>query len=630
MKESLSSRPEANKPAEIITACRQWLAQRDVSGLQAAVIGRMIEELQELPDNHLSTKSELQEQFGISGKGLRRLLDSLPDDFRDWWVHEHECQHGRQARDHGNLLAGRQAENSKRALREMKQRQMDLSRQRREGVCAAVAEEMSRWLDGGDIQLSTNQQLAERFGISDNSICIYIQDLPADLRRDRRKRLFVQNAQNRTVSNTPQFRLSSREQPVQLPPEEIAALAYQWLDKHEYTETQRQVIRHIIRELQAGPENHRSSFQELADLFGVSRFRIRRIMESMPDEFRGWWADERQRQNGRVNGHHAVETGNLTKGGFKNLPKERLREIQQRAQAKSHELQTDRAQKKRAMVSAFVGEEIRRLQQGEDIQLSTNAQLEERFGMPASSVYVYLEDLPADMRRFRSQMLKSQGSRRGLAEHGTPFARFTAEERISYGREAGKKGFLALLRERYEYGGRFFPSMEEAACGTLLARYLPGFSLEDGRTHQVDIGSGFADFYDPAGDTILEYHRIKLFHVSDRAAGDFASREEYEEFQRQMTSFGEDARGRREYKQSVMVFLLTRYTETRRRILDNGPYAASRLVVCCTPKEFCRFLSTVSGGIPADDLLAEFATVMDDVREQHGHDSEAENDSAKF
>lgn len=662
-------------------AAGQWMDENEFPDSRRDIITAVLDELQALPAGHLSTRSELAEQFGVSEESIYRLMVSMPDEFRAWWLSGHRSQVGRKAHEAGNLAVNQQHGLYGQGLAEHRLLEMELSRSRRAAVCAVVADEMERLRQGEDIRLSTNLQLAERFGLSDGCICEYLQNLPEDMRTFRTHQLRSDHYRQFLAGRSRSGVRFTDGELSDCTLEESIALASARMAEGEFSEVQTEIMAYVLDELRSAPDIHLSSVQELAERFGVSRTFISRLLKAMPDEFRIWRIHEQRSQVGR----QALEDGHLsTTGRFKDLPENEMAEISARARAKSHQVQSEKARKKRETVGGVVQAEIERLQAGEDIQLSTNRQLSERFGIPAGNICIYLRDLPEEIRRFREDRLQSQGSYRGLAEHGTPFDRLTPEElrangiktnklhpktweyfskwgkvggraRIDrYGRdilagyspeearnirrrgakkslenqnggylirmgdeervENGKKAILAILKNRYEYAGQFFLSMEEAACAVLLERYLPGFFLGKGKTYQVDIGNGLADFYDTATDTFIEYHPTKLFFAHHRGVGDFASAAEYDEYRSNLASLGDDEAQRDQYKQAVREYLRGRYETTRLDILRNGPFAGSRLIVLCSPAEVGHYLRQSGAAVPLEDLITEFNAVVRQVK----------------
>ncbi len=133
-----------------------------------------------------------------------------------------------------------------------------------------------------------------------------------------------------------------------------------------------------------------------------------------------------------------------------------------------------------------------------------------------------------------------------------------------------------------------FCSRSEAICAEILCRYVPHFTLQEGRTFQVEIGR------DECGNTLavdflvdgvlFEYHPVRFFK-NKRRCGDFASKREY----RSYTTILHSLRGdQKEFFQTAMRARLTEnYYAKRRAQLDAHPlYRRMELVVATSPEEF--------------------------------------------
>lgn len=143
---------------------------------------------------------------------------------------------------------------------------------------------------------------------------------------------------------------------------------------------------------------------------------------------------------------------------------------------------------------------------------------------------------------------------------------------------------------KYMLDGVRYASRPEAACGSLMQRFIPGFKVIDGKSFQVPIGKSqyghvrTVDF--KIGSIFLEYHHPRHW-TGKHNLGDFKDREEVRFFKERLANPGLNPEKRERIRAQMYERLKENYTAKRRGQLDTNPETAgAELIVATTPEEF--------------------------------------------
>jgi len=171
-----------------------------------------------------------------------------------------------------------------------------------------------------------------------------------------------------------------------------------------------------------------------------------------------------------------------------------------------------------------------------------------------------------------------------------------------------------LRKKRYSFDGNWFDSQEEAACGVLMAKYIPKFRVREGETFQLNTEiPKTIDFL--VEGIFVEYHPIILCK-SENGLGDIGSREEYARF-REIREFL-SSEEKKEFERDYMRVLAVNYFESRRAAIDQSDtYRGSELVLVQDSGELYDSIITRFGrGYSSrDDFIREFKETIKKVKE---------------
>lgn len=131
---------------------------------------------------------------------------------------------------------------------------------------------------------------------------------------------------------------------------------------------------------------------------------------------------------------------------------------------------------------------------------------------------------------------------------------------------------------RFFFNGHGYCSLSEAACGTLLELYVPGFTVIDGETFQVPMGNGTSVDFMVKG-VLLEYHPPR-FAGDRRRFGDFPTRAAYVRFMRELSKVRHNPYKRGKLLRETAEILKSSYAERRRKLVDSCPeHSGKELVI---------------------------------------------------
>jgi hypothetical protein len=151
--------------------------------------------------------------------------------------------------------------------------------------------------------------------------------------------------------------------------------------------------------------------------------------------------------------------------------------------------------------------------------------------------------------------------------------------------------------------GLTFDSVEEAACASLMQKYLTDFRLEEGVSSQVRVGNRRFDFF--YKNIFIEYHPILLFFRRD-GRGSFRTLREYRSFLDTFQSLKiKDPKTALEYRAAKRKELFNEYREERQKILGKHESTAnSHLIVISNCDElYNRVISEFSNRYIAPDAF---------------------------
>lgn len=245
---------------------------------------------------------------------------------------------------------------------------------------------------------------------------------------------------------------------------------------------------------------------------------------------------------------------------------------------------------------AFVRNELAAFERSEVDRVHTDAEIARLFGLSTEDVTTALRGSSqplsieeARVRRFIQQLQHPEdpGSR---AMRGS-----TTRDQV----ERVLKSFVKIFREkgvtppviekrlregrspaRYSYADLGFDSLDEAACGILLQRYVLGRELKPGVELQVSVGKWFLDFV--LQDVVIEYHPIVL-RLPRGGPGVFKTWQEYEHFRKQRDRVPRDQR--RDFIEDMRQQYTERYRAERQAIINLSPELRNKRLIVVTSKE---------------------------------------------
>jgi len=122
----------------------------------------------------------------------------------------------------------------------------------------------------------------------------------------------------------------------------------------------------------------------------------------------------------------------------------------------------------------------------------------------------------------------------------------------------------------------YYASRSEAACAEMLSKYVPGFKIREGLTHEVPLAPNqqgdvpSVDFR--VGGIFIEFHPPRIKSSSSRSGkrkyGDFDSPKEYFDYRHQMDSI-HDSKHRAQFKEQTEQFLTDRYFQRRYKMIES-------------------------------------------------------------
>lgn len=226
----------------------------------------------------------------------------------------------------------------------------------------------------------------------------------------------------------------------------------------------------------------------------------------------------------------------------------------------------------------FVRQELKAFSKGEIDQLSDDEVVGRVFGVAPATIADRLlpssAGLSKDDYRERAFVLALRNSQDPAAEALRKVMTEYLKERVLRHKGALPQGESAQTvsngngSSKVHFMGYEFDSCEEAACGVLMQKYLPGFQIVPGETFQVAVKGGRCDFL--YNGTFIEYHPIKAFWTSN-GNGSFKTQEHYERFlaiKRQLA--GMPKKMRQHYVDQVKVELLQSYEEERKALVKSS------------------------------------------------------------
>jgi hypothetical protein len=147
-----------------------------------------------------------------------------------------------------------------------------------------------------------------------------------------------------------------------------------------------------------------------------------------------------------------------------------------------------------------------------------------------------------------------------------------------------QKELLKPVSTEIEYGGIFYQSASEVACGVLMQRYIKGFTVRRGETYEVPIGVNQAggtiliDFF--VQGVLLEYHPPKF----QKYGGDFTL-QDYKKYRLMLKSAGSNEDKER-IKADARKMLAASYQRKRLQQIEASPnHKGIELVVASSPEE---------------------------------------------
>jgi hypothetical protein len=271
----------------------------------------------------------------------------------------------------------------------------------------------------------------------------------------------------------------------------------------------------------------------------------------------------------------------------------------------------------------FVRSEIESNILDDDYRLTRNNELAELIGSTPGRVTVALKNgLTDDERDYRRRVVLAQTAKETI-RNGRGIGRLSTKERIKIGTdnyENGKgigglteeerrqigtdnynngKGIGSLTEdERRAIGTRnsekrmtvawkdnLYHSASEAAIADLFIEYIPGFSIEKGKTWQVNgngLKLGAIDFM--VNGSFVEYHPPRAYY-SKKNCGDLRSPEEYHKFKIIKARIKERSGRERVFQRRIENIIKTRYQEARISAIEDSGYKGTPFIYCADIKD---------------------------------------------
>lgn len=293
----------------------------------------------------------------------------------------------------------------------------------------------------------------------------------------------------------------------------------------------------------------------------------------------------------------------------------------------------------RDSVVNFVAEELAAFKKGEISELSSIAKLAELFKISPRMVKdLLLQDpgkaLSVSDKRLRAFVLLArpdvEPSLAALQEviinrlHEAIEHRFLRGEiaathagcRHEQEKEGGKNGIDTISSRKRRsicYKGQKFDSYEEAACAVLMEKYIPGFTLQEGKNFQVRAGKYSLDFV--VGGAVVEYHPIMLFRTRFGLGG-FESIEEWRHFAE--TKQGLSKEMKKNYIAHTRHELEKRYYQQRLSAMQQNPEFCDKELIVATDAEsfYYNVIHRFAGGNDPtkEQFIREFNLMKRQVR----------------
>lgn len=169
-----------------------------------------------------------------------------------------------------------------------------------------------------------------------------------------------------------------------------------------------------------------------------------------------------------------------------------------------------------------------------------------------------------------------------------------------------------------------FHSRSEAACASLMKRFVEGYQPIEGQTYEIPVGANqyghmrTIDFL--VRDVLVEFHPVRIWR-SGRHFGDFQTRDDWRDF---LKEYRRCPRGERsEFKAETMRMLEENYTERRlRAIYENPAFEGKELIVATSPADFYdKVIRRFSAEPPSlNQFLALFHEAKGEVKDLRGRD----------
>lgn len=420
-----------------------------------------------------------------------------------------------------------------------------------------------------------------------------------------------------------------------------------------------QAIRKGVRDLisienglhQMGRISRLSTTQEIGELFGLSGVPLRKAVKLIQSEELKYRAETLEKSVGQMRVDNLVrsvvtEIDSFRRGEIKSLKSDEdwgrdisvspvavfryLRDGVPTEMKHVRELHLLEAGTPsfRSSPQAFVRAELAAFDAGEIRSLSSNEDIGKMFNVSAGAVADLLRQrgtglTPSEL-KFRSYIFSHQAPRTVVEQSLREVSMSLLLERIeraNRGRRDERANDHSEERNPllYRIKGKRFDSLEEAAAGLMMERYIPGFQLVEGKTMQIRTSGARFDFLHD--NTIIEYHPERLAYKIKGSrgleSGSFGSQEEYEAFLAVKDSLRE--RAKKLYVKEVLQQLSLDYRAERRRAKDADPRLKNMgLIVAASPEEFYySVINRFSDNAPSRErFLNEFRRMVADLREQ--------------
>ncbi len=177
----------------------------------------------------------------------------------------------------------------------------------------------------------------------------------------------------------------------------------------------------------------------------------------------------------------------------------------------------------------------------------------------------------------------------------------------------GIKGSEVIDYRKVQYGENHYDSYFEAACASLLEKYIPGFAVVRGETYQITHGiNKKIDFY--VAGTFVEFNPI-ILSKTEGSLGAFETEEEFLDYKRKLS--GLNLKLRKAYKREIKNLLKQRYYQKRRTSLNkNLDFIEKELIVVIDVGELYNDVMQRFGTrLPSqEDFTKEFTAVTNSIR----------------